>query len=64
MVFKVFFVISDKHAVRFCLVFLPSTLVSLPPRECFTYIILRDSVTDIEKTYRESAPSESDLIEV
>ncbi len=30
MVFKIFFVISDAYAVPFCLLFVPTTLASLP----------------------------------
>ncbi len=35
MVFKVFFVISDVYAVRFHLLLIPTTFVSLPPGVMF-----------------------------
>ncbi len=42
---------------RFCLVFLPTTLASLPPGVMLLNrsTTLRDSTTDIEETYRKGA---------
>ncbi len=65
MVFKVFFVMLDLYAVRSCLVSVPTTPASLPPKEILRmYHTLRDSTTDIKKTYQKGVPSESDLVEV
>ncbi len=43
---------------RFCLVFLPTTLASLPPGVMLLHhsTTPRDSATDIKKTYRKGAP--------
>ncbi len=64
MVFRVFFVISDAYAVRFLLRSYHLRVTSSWGNISHIRMILRDSATDIKKTYRKSAPSESDLIEV
>ncbi len=50
MVFKVFFVISDVYAVHLRLLFIPTTLASLPPVMFRMHNTMR-CATDIKKTH-------------